>query len=350
LLELAELLACPVVDLGGRFNFPGGHPLDLTACREEALREADLVLALDVYDLASALSSSMLRERTGAHLAVPTDAKIAHITLGDFLYSSWVTDVQKLLPVDLPIAGDSALALPELVRLCQIEMRAGPVSLDRIEERRQRVQELHENASARFREATQQAWPARPMSALRVYGELWELIREEDWALVNGQYGAIRQSWDFREPAQFAGSPRGAGLGYALGASLGGALAHKGSGRICIDIQGDGDFLYTPSALWTAVNCQIPLLIVLLNNRSYGNDERHQEHMAITRGRPVENKGVGIHLTSPETDFATLARSFQVAGFGPIEDPEALRPVLAEAIKVVKSGRPALVDVVTRLG
>ena len=71
--------------------------------------------------------------------------------------------------------------------------------------------------------------------------------------------------------------------------------------------------------------------------------------MAVSRNRPVENKGVGIQLNEPDTDFAALARSFGVAGFGPAETPEALREALAQALHVVKEQRrPALVDAVTQ--
>jgi thiamine pyrophosphate-dependent acetolactate synthase large subunit-like protein len=85
----------------------------------------------------------------------------------------------------------------------------------------------------------------------------------------------------------------------------------------------------------------------MYNNRSYYNDEDHQERMAIRRDRPVENKGIGIRIDEPAPDFATLARSMGVAGFGPVTEPGDLAKVLDEAIKVVESGKPAVVDVYT---
>jgi len=69
--------------------------------------------------------------------------------------------------------------------------------------------------------------------------------------------------------------------------------------------------------------------------------------MAVTRGRPVENKGIGIRIEPPQTDFASMARSFGVAGFGPVSDMETLGRVLPEAMAHVRErGLPALVDVV----
>jgi thiamine pyrophosphate-dependent acetolactate synthase large subunit-like protein len=126
-------------------------------------------------------------------------------------------------------------------------------------------------------------------------------------------------------------------------------LAYKDTDRLCISIAGDGGFLMVPQLLWTAANSQIPVLYIMFNNRSYYNDERHQELVARARGRSIENKGIGIRLDEPETDFAGLARSFGVRGLGPVTEPEALRGALQEAIKVVRDDRrPALVDVITQ--
>ncbi|HWP35392.1 MAG TPA: thiamine pyrophosphate-dependent enzyme, partial [Thermodesulfobacteriota bacterium] len=145
------------------------------------------------------------------------------------------------------------------------------------------------------------------------------------------------------------GGSGGAGLGYGPGGALGVTLAFRDSAKVCIDLQGDGDFLMVPSALYTAAHHRLPLLIVMCNNRSYYNDEEHQERVALMRGRPVENKGIGIRIDDPAPDFATIARGFGVYAEGPIEDPALLRPALARALAVVKEKRlPALVDVVTQ--
>jgi thiamine pyrophosphate-dependent acetolactate synthase large subunit-like protein len=133
-----------------------------------------------------------------------------------------------------------------------------------------------------------------------------------------------------------------------LPASIGAALGYKGSGRLCVSVVGDGDFLMTSNALWTAARYHIPLLVLVFNNRSYYNDEEHQERVARRRERPVENKGIGIHLKDPAPDLAAMARALSVAGFGPVTAPEQLGPALDRAIEVVQGGQPAVVDVVTQ--
>jgi thiamine pyrophosphate-dependent acetolactate synthase large subunit-like protein len=104
----------------------------------------------------------------------------------------------------------------------------------------------------------------------------------------------------------------------------------------------------TSNALWTAARYSIPLLVIVFNNRSYYNDEEHQERMAVRRERPVENKGIGIHIKDPAPDLAALARGLSVEGFGPIMEPDQLGPTFDRAMAIVQSGRPVVIDVLTQ--
>jgi acetolactate synthase-1/2/3 large subunit len=69
--------------------------------------------------------------------------------------------------------------------------------------------------------------------------------------------------------------------------------------------------------------------------------------MAVRHGRGVDRMDIGTTLMEPNIDYATVARGMGVQGEGPITDPNDLGPALARAIAVVKSGEPAVVDVVT---
>jgi thiamine pyrophosphate-dependent acetolactate synthase large subunit-like protein len=115
-----------------------------------------------------------------------------------------------------------------------------------------------------------------------------------------------------------------------------------------VDLQPDGDLLFDPAALWVAVKYEIPLLVVMVNNRAYYNDWEHQVRVAKHRGTPPENAYVGMEIDNPAPDFATLARSFGCWSEGPIDKPEDVRPALERALKVVKDGGVAVVDVVTQ--
>ena len=113
----------------------------------------------------------------------------------------------------------------------------------------------------------------------------------------------------------------------------------KGTGRLPVAICGDGDFLMGVTALWTAVHYRIPLLLVVANNRSFYNDELHQERVARMRNRPVENKWIGQRMTDPDIDLAAMARAQGAVGFGPVNDHDELRPSFAQAIAAVEQAR-----------
>jgi thiamine pyrophosphate-dependent acetolactate synthase large subunit-like protein len=151
--------------------------------------------------------------------------------------------------------------------------------------------------------------------------------------------------WHFRHPLDFLGSDGGGGVGGGPGISVGAALALKGSGRLPVGVCGDGDFLMSVTSLWTAVHYRIPLLIAVANNRSFYNDEVHQERMAILRNRPVGNKWIGQKMLDPEIDMAALARAQGARGFGPIAKHDELAAAFVEAVAAVEDGEVAVVDV-----
>src|SRR5216684_3104802 len=138
------------------------------------------------------------------------------------------------------------------------------------------------------------------------------------------------------------------GTSTQIGISLGVALAHKGKGRVVVDIQPDGDLMFDAGALWIAAKYQIPMLVVMHNNRAYYNDWEHQIRMAKLRGTDEAKAHIGMDLYGPEPDFATLARSMGCYGEGPIEHPRDVRPALERALAEVKKGRLALVDTITQ--
>jgi acetolactate synthase I/II/III large subunit len=346
LVALAELLGCGVVDSGAYFNFPSTHPLDLTLTARSAISEADVVLALDCVDLFGTVSAPIGPSQSAVYL--DPAAMLIHISLGDYLLSKWAGDNERLLPVDVAISADTREALPELVRLCRSEIEADSEAATRISKRRERVSRAHEEAVRQARSRVDSELDRRPISSARLYSDLWQELKGSHWSLVGTAGRApLRAMWEFSEPEHRAGVGRAAGIGYSAAAGLGTALAFRESDRVPVCVSGDGSFLMVPQLLWTAANSDLPILYVIYNNHSYGNDEGHQEYMARQRGRSIENKGIGLRLEEPGTDFAQVARGFGVHGFGPIADPDALAQTFREAIHVVRDlRRPALVDVV----
>jgi acetolactate synthase I/II/III large subunit len=350
LCRLAELLAAPLIDLAaesqGRPSVPAEHPLDMTDARDEAIREADVLLALDVSSFLSVLGET---DRTTREIRLLNErTQIIAVSLDDYAFRSWAHTFQSLAPIDLPIAADAGLVLPALVAAVEERLTRDRAAAGRLA-RAERIQARHAALRAEARNGVTLERSARPLAPSVLAAEVWEVIKGEDWVLANGTgKGWARRLWDWRPERSYGGSG-GAGLGYGLPASLGVALAHRGSGKVCVNLQADGDLLYVVSALYTAAHHRLPLLTVMFNNRTYGNDEAHQEAVAKARGRPVEQKVVGIRIDDPAPDFARIAQGFGVWAEGPIETAAAVGPALRRALRVVKDeGRPALVDVITR--
>jgi len=351
LREIAELLAVPVFDQNGRFNFPCQHPLNLTGMERQALPQADLVLALDVPDLERSISRRVQEQgKRGIVNLLPSQAKIINVTLDDLLVRSWSHEFNRLRQSDLSILADTAVFLPELTRRLRAEKGALAKLGSEIEQRRNDWAKIRQETDQARDAKTKANWDNKPIALSRLFTELNTVLKNEDWVYTNStRYGTENFFLDADKFNQVLGKFKGGGLGYGLPASLGAALALKNSGKICVDFQPDGDLLFTLSGLWTASHYSIPLLIVVFSNRSYYNDEEHQERMAQLRGRPVENKIYGIRIEEPAVDFATTARSFGVWSRGLVTEPGELPKVLREALRVVKDGRPALVDVVCEM-
>jgi len=350
LCRLAELLAAPLIDLAaesqGRPSVPAEHPLDMTDARDEAIREADVLLALDVSSFLSVLGET---DRTTREIRLLNErTQIIAVSLDDYAFRSWAHTFQSLAPIDLPIAADAGLVLPALVAAVEERLTRDRAAAGRLA-RAERIQARHAALRAEARNGVTLERSARPLAPSVLAAEVWEVIKGEDWVLANGTgKGWARRLWDWRPERSYGGSG-GAGLGYGLPAALGVALAHRGSGKVCVNLQADGDLLYVVSALYTAAHHRLPLLTVMFNNRTYGNDEAHQEAVAKARGRPVEQKVVGIRIDDPAPDFARIAQGFGVWAEGPIETAAAVGPALRRALRVVKDeGRPTLVDVITR--
>jgi thiamine pyrophosphate-dependent acetolactate synthase large subunit-like protein len=350
LLRLAEALALPVVTGGDLYCFPTRHPLYATESKNELLREADLVVAFDVYDLEQMLTRQNWATRTNEDI-LPAGAKLVDVSLRHLTTKSWADDHGAYYPTALSIAADTALALPELADLVEAQRVAGKGNPDEIEARRTRLAAMSAAALSEAQNTARERAGDHPLHLGTIAQALWEVVQDTDWVIGNGDLrGWLERLWDFNSPHQGQDTRGGAGLGQGLPHAIGVALANREKGRLTINIQSDGDLLFTPAAIWTAVHHRIPLLIVMYNNRTYGNDLGHQGMMARVRGRPEENKVIGIDINDPVVDFIGMARSFGAWADGPIERAEDLRPAFERAKReVLENGRVALVDLYTQV-
>jgi benzoylformate decarboxylase len=109
------------------------------------------------------------------------------------------------------------------------------------------------------------------------------------------------------------------GLGYGLPGAVGIAIAKPGQRVACLI--GDGSLMYSPQAIWTAVQEKLPLAIIVIDNGGYGAMRSFSQVLQV-RDAP------GIDL--PGLDFVALARSMGCPGVA-VTDPAALDAALAEA-------------------
>lgn len=337
MIELAEALQCAVVDSHARFNFPWRHPLNQSSRQREAVAEADLVLGLEMTDFHGIIGK------------LPKSVKTLSITSEDLFMKANYGDYQHFADVDLAVEADAEATLPALIEAVR---RLTPRERKSTFERRgKRLAEAHQAALDASRAAAAVGWDEQPISVPRLCQELYAQIKDEDWALVSGtvfQSYWPQQLWDADRHYQYIGDAGAYGLGYLPGAALGAATAHAKHGRLAVAIGGDGDFLFSPAVMWAAAHNRIPILYVIHNNRAYFNEIMALQRIANRRQRGIDRTGIGNDLTQPVVDYAALAKSMGVAGFGPVTDPKDLGAVFKQAIALVKKGEPVLVDVVAQ--
>ena len=319
-VALAEKLQAKVfTDLKTPAAFPTDHPLHAappaTFIDGALLREADVVLSLDWVDTAGTLKA--------AWGDAPIGAKVIRVSVDAHLHRGWSADYQGLPPSDVYLMCEPDVAVAHL--------------LDAV---RPRAASVFSNHESKQTEDKDEAVSIRALA--RVFNQLTEGMEVCLSKLPLGWNGAYRH---FRHPLDYLGADGGGGVGAGPGLTVGAALALKGSGRMVVGIVGDGDFLMGNTALWTAAHYKLPCLFLVANNRSFYNDEMHQERVAKERGRPVENKWIGQRIDQPDIDLAMMARSQGALGIGPIKHLDDLKPAIEEAIRKVKEGAVCVVDV-----
>ena len=314
-VELAERLGANVLtDRKAAAAFPTDHALHaappvtfMTPEVAEVMRRADAILALDWIDLAGTLS--------GAWPDGPP-VPVIHASVDQYSHNGWSMDHQGLPPVDVPLLAEPGAVVADLleaVRAARPERPALP---------------------ARAR-APDEPEPSGDLIVADIARALRDALGERSVTLIRAAGGWPVGAWHFREPLDYLGVDGGGGIGSGPGIAVGAALALKGSGRLPVAVLGDGDYLMGVNALWTAAHYRLPLLIVVANNRSYFNDEVHQDRIARTRGRNPDNRWIGQRIADPEPDLAMLAQGQGLTGIGPVTDRAALADALTRGVAVV---------------
>jgi len=326
-VELAERLNARVLtDLKTRASFPTQHPLHpcppgifVSGEGGALIRDADVILCLDWIDPAGAFRLACAGEWPRA--------TIIQCSVDQHCHNGWSMDYQALPPVDIPIlaspdalvralldavpaqSSGAAAAAPAVVRPA-----AAPTAPDGV-------------SIADLAQVTIEALAAHRPSYIRL------------------PIGWPGECCHFDDPLDYIGFDGGGGIGSGPGMAVGAALALRDSDRLPVAILGDGDYLMGLTAIWTAVHYRVPLLVVVANNHSFFNDELHQERTARVRGRPVENRWIGMRMSDPQPNLARLAEGQGAIGLGPVDRIDDYSVMLAEAVGRVKAGATCVIDV-----
>lgn len=323
-IELAERLgACVMTDLKSGSAFPTDHPAHVVApfnnlgkSGREVLAQADVILALDWIDLGGTVRAS------GEGPAIT--AKIISSSLDHTLHNGFNMDHQMLAPVDLPIA-----AVPDAL-VSDLLAALGPGTR----------KPWREKIVAKPRGRSDGA-----VTMEHVTATLRTAFNDPDAvSFVSLGRGWPVELWPFTDPLSYLGKDGGGGIGSGPGLSVGAALALHTRGRWPVAMCGDGDFIMGNTALWTAVRHRIPLLVLINNNRSYFNDELHQETMARRRDRNPKNRWIGQRLADPEVNIAKLAEGQGAVGIGPIKHASEVQAAIERGVGVLKSGGVCVID------
>jgi thiamine pyrophosphate-dependent acetolactate synthase large subunit-like protein len=325
-VKLAERLgACVVTDLKQGAVFPTDHaahycpPFNVLGPDARALLgEADVILALDWVDLGGALRQ--------ARSAGKVDGKIVACSLDHNLHTGANMEHQALATIDVAMASTSDVVIAE----------------------------LNDALGAGRKPPWKQKVPAKSKAnggngAAISMEQVATALRDQFNDPENVTFCTLGRGWPFdlwplQSGMAYLGKDGGGGLGSGPGISVGSALALQAQGRYAIAMLGDGDFCMGATAIWTAARHRIPLLVLINNNRSYFNDELHQDNVARTRGRNVANRWIGLRMEDPVPNIAKLAEAQGAVGIGPVTKAADVAAAVARGVDVLKKGGVCVID------
>ncbi|HZM44840.1 MAG TPA: thiamine pyrophosphate-binding protein [Burkholderiales bacterium] len=331
-IALAEALDARVMtSLRTAAAFPSDHRLHagrpikfLNDFARDTVRDADVILSLDWVDLGGLLAHAWKSD--------PVKAAVIQASVDVQVHSGFGMEHLALPAVDLNLLADADSATTALLA----ELRA-------IRPARPRAAVATKSSSPA---------PAQPSSegigVRALAGAINAIAAEQDTCLIRLNLGWPADMTRYDHPLDYLGGDGGGGIGAGPGLAIGAALALRDTGRLPLAVLGDGDFIMGVSALWTATHAKIPLLVVIANNRSFFNDEMHQERMARQRGRPVENRWIGQRMDEPAIDLAAMARAQGAVALGPVTSVGDMEPALRDAVAKTRAGAVVVVEIAVR--
>ncbi|MEM2211143.1 MAG: biosynthetic-type acetolactate synthase large subunit [Nitrososphaerales archaeon] len=252
LQAVAEFLQAPVATtFKGKGSFPENHPLSLGSIGMHGHPEANkLIIEADVLLAVASRFSDRSVGRFDEFIA--TGIKIIHADIDP-------SEIEKNLPVHIPIIGDVKVVLTELLKVLikKAVKKERTIWLKRVEEVKQE-----------FR--SKQDFGSNEITAPKIIKKLRELLPID--TIVTTEVGQ-NQMWaslhfDVIKPGTFFSSTGLGTMGFGFPAAIGAKVACPNVP--VVDIAGDGSFGMTANSLATSVLEKIPVIVVILNNGVLG--------------------------------------------------------------------------------
>ena len=322
LKAVVELLEAPVTtSLEGKSAFPETHPLSLGSggvampkAVFQRVQDADVVFGAGASFTA-----------TGFGIRFPTNDKVfIHNTID-------AMDINKNIPTDYPMVGDSKLALQMLH--------------DAIKDRIKKPRGLTADVSKWIR-SQNDPWMAdwmprltsesKPLSPYRVIHDLMQ-VADMPNTIITHDAGSPRDElspfWKSVTPHSYIGWGKSTQLGYGLGLAMGAKLAHPD--KLCMNMWGDAAIGMTGMDFETAVRDQIPIMSILFNNFAMAMEFKP---MAVSREK--------YRSTDISGNYSEWAKA--LGGYSErVTDPAEVTHALLRGIAATKEGKPVLLEFIT---
>jgi acetolactate synthase I/II/III large subunit len=319
LRELVKLTGFPITStLMGLGAFPAADPQWLGMLGMHGTWEANW--SMHDCDLMIAVGSRFDDRITGRIDAFSPGSKKIHIDIDP-------SSINKNVKVDVPIVGDCAHVLEDLLRV----WREAGAKTDKkaLDAWWAQIGKWRAKNSLAYRNSNE---IIKPQYAIQ---RLYELTKDRDTYITTevGQHQMwAAQFYHFQEPTRWMTSGGLGTMGYGLPASVGVQLAHPDS--LVIDIAGEASVLMTMQEMSTAVQYELPIKIFIINNQYMGMVRQWQE--LLHGGRYSHS------YTEALPDFVKLAEAYHAHGIR-CEHPGELDDKIREMIEVDK---PVIFDCV----
>jgi acetolactate synthase I/II/III large subunit len=319
LREFVKVTGYPITStLMGLGAFPAADPKWIGMLGMHGTLEANM--AMHDCDVMICVGARFDDRITGRLDAFSPGSKKIHIDIDP-------SSINKNVKADVPIVGDCAHVLEDMVRL----WRTGAIHPDKkaLQAWWAQIDKWRERKSLAYRQSKD---VIKPQYAIQ---RLYALTKDKDVYITTevGQHQMwAAQFYGFQEPNRWMTSGGLGTMGYGLPASVGVQLAHPKS--LVIDIAGEASVLMTMQELSTAVQYRLPIKIFILNNNYMGMVRQWQE--LLHGGRYAESYSEAL------PDFVKLAEAYHAHGIR-CEKPGDLDRAIKEMIDVDK---PVLCDCV----